>query len=143
MPPFAAFWHGLDIEERVRLKLLDRPTARAELDGREAVKRGLKRSLRRRGWLDQQGLPPDRAILVSVLRFLSASRAQVVLVNLEDLWLETEPQNVPGTQEENPNWRRKARYDLETLRRMPEVVNALREVDRIRSVGVGNDTKRY
>ena len=37
----------------------------------------------------------------------------MMLVNLEDLWLETQPQNIPGTSEECPNWRNKARYSFE------------------------------
>jgi 4-alpha-glucanotransferase len=39
----------------------------------------------------------------------------VLLVNLEDLWLETKAQNVPGTLDEHPNWQHKARYRLERI----------------------------
>ena len=55
-----------------------------------------------------------------------------MLVNLEDLWLETQPQNVPGTDDEHPNWRCKARYVLEEFCRMPEVRDTLKEIDRFR-----------
>lgn len=48
--------------------------------------------------------------LAAASRFLLASKARRVLVNLEDLWLETEPQNVPGTVGEE-NWSRKCRYE--------------------------------
>ena len=71
-------------------------------------------------------------MLKAILLFLGASPAEVVLVNLEDLWLETEPQNVPGTHDERPNWRRKARYGLETFSRLPEVTDVLQEIDNIR-----------
>lgn len=37
---------------------------------------------------------------------LAASAAPVVLLTLEDLWLEPLPQNVPGTSSERPNWQR-------------------------------------
>jgi 4-alpha-glucanotransferase len=37
---------------------------------------------------------------------MAAGAAPVVLVTLEDAWLEPEPQNVPGTSHERPNWRR-------------------------------------
>ena len=57
----------------------------------------------------------------------------VVLVNLEDLWLETEPQNIPGTVDQYPNWRRKARCTLEEISRMPEVLEALAELSRLRN----------
>jgi 4-alpha-glucanotransferase len=52
-----------------------------------------------------------------------------VLVNLEDLWGATEPQNVPGTSTERPNWRRKLRYSLEELGKSLPVVEALHEVN--------------
>jgi 4-alpha-glucanotransferase len=53
-----------------------------------------------------------------------------VLANLEDLWQATEPQNVPGTWRERPNWRRKAAHALEELDRLPGLVEALRALDR-------------
>ncbi len=66
------------------------------------------------------------------LAFLCASPARVVLINLEDHWLEREPQNLPSTREENPNWQRKIRYTLEKFSHMPEFLEILREVDRLR-----------
>jgi 4-alpha-glucanotransferase len=59
------------------------------------------------------------------------------MVNLEDLWLETDPQNTPGTREERPNWRRKARYAFDAFCRLPHVVDTLREVDRQRKLAAG------
>jgi 4-alpha-glucanotransferase len=81
-------------------------------------------------------------VLRAALAFLSASQARIVLVNLEDLWLETEPQNTPGTWEERPNWRRKARYSFEVFRQLPQVVDALREIDRVRKEGIIRNNAR-
>jgi 4-alpha-glucanotransferase len=64
---------------------------------------------------------------------LSASPAEVVLVNLEDLWLEPRPQNVPGTYRERPNWRRKARFSVEEITGDPKLAAALRELSGIRN----------
>jgi 4-alpha-glucanotransferase len=55
-----------------------------------------------------------------------------VLVTLEDLWLERRGHNVPGTHAERPNWRRKARYTLEEFTHMPEVLDALSQVEALR-----------
>ncbi len=41
----------------------------------------------------------------------------------------TEPQNVPGTSSEYPNWRRKARLSLEEMQESPDVVAALKGLD--------------
>ena len=131
MPPFAAYWQGLDIEQRRELGLLDEAASRQENKERVQLKRALVRFLQRRGFA-RRGPDDCNAILRAILAFLSASRAGLVVVNLEDLWLETEAQNMPGTHEECPNWRRKSQYRLETLRRLPRVVEVLGEVDRLR-----------
>ena len=111
MPPFAAYWQSL----------------RGKAEGL-----ALSAYLYRRGLLETT-TQNTRSLLRGCLAHLAASRARVVLVNLEDLWLETEPQNVPGTLEEYPNWRRKARYTLEEISRMPEVLETLAELNRLRN----------
>ena len=67
-----------------------------------------------------------------VLDHLSAGPARMVMVTLEDLWQEARPQNVPGTVDEYPNWRRVARHRLERIRTLPSVVRTLRRIDAIR-----------
>ena len=56
----------------------------------------------------------------------------MVLVNLEDLWHETEPQNVPGTSTERPNWQKKARFSFEEFSTRADVVEPLKRVDELR-----------
>ncbi len=131
MPPFAAFWKASDIKEREAMKLLNRASARIEWRNRRYLKKALVTFLQSKGWL--KGKAQDiLAIIKACLAFLSASQARVVLINLEDLWLETQPQNIPSTREEYPNWRRKARYTLEAFCQMSEVRDTLREVDTLR-----------
>lgn len=67
-----------------------------------------------------------RRILEACLRWLRASPAELVLVNLEDLWEEEKPQNVPGTSTERPNWRRKARLSIEEILSNAEFRDVLR-----------------
>jgi 4-alpha-glucanotransferase len=56
-----------------------------------------------------------------------------VIVNIENLWLETEPQNVPGTLDhQHPNWRRRARYSLEEIPELPAVRDAVDIMRRLR-----------
>ena len=91
LPPFAALWEewGPGVQQAVR------------------------------DWLAQHGYfqPGDdaqdpTALLRALLRLLGTGPAAIVLVNLEDLWHEREPQNRPGTGLECPNWRRLARRGL-------------------------------
>lgn len=131
MPPFASFWRGLDIPERLKLNLLDDKSARAEKKDRQKTKSALATFLRKEGWL--HGKKTDvRAVLRACLSFLSASQARVVQVNLEDLWLETRSQNVPSTDDRNTNWSRRAHYALEEFCRLPEVRDTLKGVNRLR-----------
>jgi 4-alpha-glucanotransferase len=129
MRPFAGFWKGLDIKDRIDLGLLDKTSAQAERRVRRRVKRGLVDFLKRQGRLS--GTRADlRRILRACLLFLSGSRARLVLVDIEDLWLETESQNLPGTWQERPNWRRKLRFGLEGVSRMATIIATLRAVNR-------------
>lgn len=117
-PTFAGFATGEDIEDRVRLGLLapeDAPAVREDRARRLAAWRG-------RLGLEGAG---EEALLHGSLRRLARSKARWVVVNLEDLWLETEPQNVPGTTVERPNWRRRAREPLEAWAGLPGVRSAL------------------
>ncbi|MDO8491072.1 MAG: 4-alpha-glucanotransferase [Dehalococcoidia bacterium] len=129
LPSFAAFWQGQDIQERVAMGLLGEVAAAKEREGREAVKRALIEFLQRRP--PAIGPPDDiQGVLGGLLSFLGASSAHIVLVNLEDLWLETGRQNMPGTHgDKYLNWRRKARYPFETFSQMLPVVDILRRVN--------------
>jgi 4-alpha-glucanotransferase len=131
MLPFAAFWESLDAGDRLEHGLQDEKGARGERESCQALKGSLLTLLRRRGLLEEADVS-ERAVLRACLAFLSASHARVVLVSLEDLWLEKRPQNVPGTWEEQPNWLRKAHYTFEAFYHLPEVLDALWTVDRLR-----------
>jgi len=132
MFPFVAAWNGTDIEQRTALGLLGRAAASRERKLWAQRKRALVGLLQKRGFLDRRQ-PSAEEVLPACLAFLSASDAGMVLVNLEDLWLETRPQNIPGTADDvYPNWRRKVRYRLDEFCQMPQVVATLHMVAQIR-----------
>ena len=131
MPPFAAWWRGEDIPLRQELGLLTDAEVQRALEDLRNTKQRLD------AWL---GVPPrpagpdaDRATLTELLRWLAASDAETVLINLEDLWLETRPQNIPSTGPERPNWKRKAALPWSEFTRDPDVLSVLREVGRLRA----------
>ncbi len=134
MATFASFWQGLDIEKRLELGLLDETKAQKESGNRSLIEEALATFLNDQGWIEGH-VADIPAILKGCLAFLSASQARVVLVNLEDLWLETQPQNIPSTVEEYPNWRRKSRYSFEAFSGMPEVIDTLLMVEQLRKQG--------
>ena len=55
------------------------------------------------------------------------------MINLEDLWLEAAPQNVPGTWLERHNWQRKARYSLAEIRDLATFTELLKTISDIRA----------
>jgi 4-alpha-glucanotransferase len=71
------------------------------------------------------------ALLRATLVRLAEGPARVVMVGLEDLWLEREPQNRPGTPSAE-NWTRKARHPLEEIDHVEGVTTTLEAVDRAR-----------
>lgn len=131
MPPFAAVWHGLDLPSPRGLRPADAAAVRQGQRHRQALKAMMVALLRAGGWLTA-GSSRAEVILRGLLAHLAASPAGIVIVNLEDLWLERRPQNIPGTGVERPNWRRKARYSFEEFSRSKHVLGTLRLVNRLR-----------
>ena len=99
MPTFAGFCRGADVHDHADLGLHDRAGADAALARRGVAVAAYAALLGAR--------PELRPLLAAALRRVGASAARVVSVSLEDLWLEPEPQNVPGTASERANWTRR------------------------------------
>jgi 4-alpha-glucanotransferase len=133
-PTFAGFWSGADIDDRRELGLLSDEEVVTERAGRERQRRALSAYLKARGLVDGDA-PDAAAVLRGWLAYLAAGDSDFLLINLEDLWLEVLPQNVPGTWQERPNWRRKSRYSLEQIRALPALRETLLTIDRLRKRG--------
>lgn len=132
MPPFARFWEASDVDDSVDLGLMDEVEAdrararRARLVGR------LGSVLAAQGRVAPSDTEDPAEIHAALLEWLGESDAPVVLANLEDLWLEDQPQNTPGTENERPNWRRRTALRLDAFREREDVTGPLRRLDRAR-----------
>ena len=126
MPTFAAFCAGHDIDEFRSLGLFDGPTARRARERRRRVLGELRRWLEAEGHLAHDA--PQEELVRACLAQLASSASPLLLVNLEDLWHETRPHNIPGTHRERPNWRRRALHGPARLAQLPEVKAALETV---------------
>ena len=128
-PLFAGWLRGVDIVERVELGLLaaaDGPAARAE---RSAAAERLAQAVG--GSIDD----PDE-LLDLVLDWIGRSRSPLVTIWLEDLWLELDPVNVPGSGSDvRPNWQRPLRLTVEELTSDPVVRDRLRRLRTARRDG--------
>jgi 4-alpha-glucanotransferase len=127
MRPFMGFLDGLDVGDRVDLGLLDATEAAEEMAARSRTIEALVAALGR-SHLSEAGAAEPLEILRAWLRWLASSPARFVILNLEDLWLEGWPQNVPGTDAESLNWVRKTRMGLEGILRSPELAETMRQV---------------
>lgn len=139
LPPFAGFWKDADLAYRIEQGWLDQAGAQRERRYRDRLRAALVGYLRSQGWLPEARIGKDgpgaRDVLRACLSHLAAGEARMLLVNLEDLWLEERPQNVPGTSDEYPNWRRPARHPFERFRQMRRVTGTLKRVHELRKRG--------
>ncbi len=137
MAPFAGFWEGRDIDDRLRRDLLSGEEAQAERTRLGTRRKALVEGLRSAGHLPRKGPSdlPAREVLPALLAWLGASEARVVVASLEDLWGETEPQNRPGTSG-GANWSRRARHRLEEFDEQAEITGTLMRLAEFR-VGSG------
>ena len=123
MPPFAAYWKGSDIEDQHARGWITAEQCEAARSLRRRTARALTRQLGTgadRGGADAGADGADAGLARDALHArLAAGPAARTLINLEDLWLEPRPQNVPGTPA-GENWRRRAGFDFDAMRRVAE-----------------------
>ncbi len=132
LPTFAAWWAGEDIDQRESSGQISAPDAANERAARRQERESASRFLSGQGLLSPIAALSTDEVRRAMVRFLGESPARLVLLNLEDLWGETEPQNVPGSSNERPNWRRRARLSLEEMEGSANVAGTLRELDQAR-----------
>ena len=125
---FAGYLDGTDIDDRASRGLLD-PSGAAHAHARRRRERA---ALARLPVTHLAAPDEETRILQSRLGALARSAADLVLVNLKDLWRERRPQNVPGTGPERPNWRRRAQHSLEAFAAMSMVNETLRWLAHVR-----------
>ena len=137
MPPFASFWSGLDLDDRHALGLLDEAGLATERQARADQKAALVTFLVREQKVPEGTTVADtEAVLAGIWGWLATSPSRVLLLNIEDLWLETEAQNTPNTSTERPNWQRKLRHPLEAIRANSGFRALLADIDRLRRAPV-------
>lgn len=131
MAPFHAFMTGHDVDRKVTLGLASESDAVSEKEWRLAVRQRLAEFLSRQGLYSGADNDLD-ALLKASLTYLAKSPARILLIDLENLWGELDPQNIPGTTHQYPNWRRKAKFSVDELRKQVELENFLKEFSTLR-----------
>jgi 4-alpha-glucanotransferase len=143
LPRFSAYFWGADIDEREEAAgLSPAETAREHVERerwREALLRAVGEGVGS-GIGADPGEEADRAAMAlrACLIHLARSPADLVLVDLEDLWGERQPQNRPGTGTEAGNWRRRAARTLGQVLHDTRTAAFLRELHRLRQGNGGS-----
>ena len=126
-PTFAGWLAGNDITERVRYGLL---TPEAAPLARKERSNATRRLAKRLG----PGRKKPHAFLAELLEWLGHSASPLVVAWLEDLWLEGQAVNLPGTpSSQRPNWQRPMSRLLDDMMIDPMVVECLRRLQEARA----------
>ena len=122
------FWQGVDLRWRVQLGLYpNRQMQDGEIGARDHDRWRLLDALDRAGVLPESlhprhGLPSfSDDLALAVYRFLAACRGRILMVQIEDVLLEAEQPNLPGTVAQHPNWRRRLTLSLDQIARLESV----------------------
>ncbi len=117
-PTLSGFWHGTDIEWWQRV---------GWLSSGDRAARHSHRAKQRASLRDVCAIPRTARIgeiADTIHRGLAQSPAALVSVQMDDVFGELEAQNLPGTINEHPNWRRRLSVPVETM----EQSTALRHI---------------
>ncbi len=110
LPTLKGWWLGEDIAEKSALGLLAPEAAQAAMEVRQREKRELLDALRAEGLLPEgadEEAPFDDAIAGAVHAFVARSPSVLTMAQIDDLAGESTAINLPGTDLERSNWRRK------------------------------------
>src|SRR5262249_32981429 len=102
LPTLAGWVSGADLEERAALHLLHSPE-------RATAERAAEQSALKEAGLGAEPTPQ------ALHTFIASTPCQLVLAQADDLAGETMAINLPGTDRERPNWRRRIATPVETL----------------------------
>ncbi len=133
LPTFAGYWQDDDLKQREALGLLTPERVAEEQKDRSRDRKALVGRLKERGLVQEE--TETGQLFRGSTALLAESDAHWVLLNLEDTWGETRPQNLPGTNtEEHPNWVARSAYSLDEFDSVPELTKAIETVKLYRPV---------
>jgi len=140
LPTLHSYWEARDIELRRRLNLYPN----AQIEGDVVRERDHDRELLLSA-LREQGLNPPHPgaplepytpeLGHALHLYLARSSSVLVALQIDDLLGMTDPVNVPGTDAEYPNWRRKLTATIEDITARGDIAERLAEINRARLAG--------
>jgi glycogen operon protein len=130
LPTLEGWWAAADIAEKEALGLIAPDVAEAARAARRAEKDALLEALRAQGLIDdgrRSSSAFDDLLAWALHAFIARTPSLLAMAQLDDLAGETQAINLPGTDRERSNWRR----------RLPESIDALLDSRRARAILAG------
>lgn len=128
LPTLRGWWAGADIAERRALGALSEADAAAARQDRAADVVRILDLLAAEGWpLEHLAGAPDLpdAVAEALHALVATAPSALAFAQLDDLAGETTAVNLPGTDRERPNWRRRMTRTIDELFRDPDVRSRL------------------
>ncbi|HEY8125412.1 MAG TPA: glycogen debranching protein GlgX [Methylocystis sp.] len=130
LPTIEGWWAAADIAEKEALGLIAPDTAKSARAARLAEKDALLDALRAQALIDdgrRSSSAFDDALAWALHAFIARTPALLAMAQLDDIAAETYAINLPGTDRERSNWRR----------RLPKSIDALVDSRRARAILAG------
>jgi glycogen operon protein len=120
LPTLAGWWQGADIEERLSLGFADAPAAEEARTARRQEKHVALSALAREGLIASAdavdlSAPMETFVAAAFHAYIGRTSCLLDLVQADDLAKETVALNLPGTDQERPNWQRRVMLLADTL----------------------------
>lgn len=141
LPTIAGYWQGEDIRTRAQLDLFPSEEFHTrQLKERVLERAGLLDALTGEGLLPGElagyslsNLPErmSESLMLAIHEYLARTRCHIMMAQLEDVFLQPEQANLPGTVDEHPNWRRKISVPLEAWDQSPAMAALTRMLTRV------------
>ena len=133
---FAGWFDGTDVEDRLELGIVDEVGAAGERARRDEARELLVARLLEARAIGAPDAPATE-VHAALLEELGRSEAALVMVTLEDLWGEHDPQNVPGTTSEHLNFSRRLAVGLGELEGSERLLAPLERLRAARAEAAG------
>lgn len=132
VPPFYGWWQSRDIELRYEYSLINDQKKDELLQERQLEIAKLCTWIHQHSGNQVTALCSPELVYEVLLKILAKSNARLLTVQLDDLDEATVPVNMPGTNLEFPNWRRKLNHSVEDI--FNKKLELLKEVKELRTL---------
>ena len=83
-------------------------------------------------WRKDVHVDDNSGLFIKLTELMAQGPCELFLLTMEDLWGEVEPQNVPGTWREHPNWRHKLKLPTHEWRKNPQITSVMDQITKWR-----------